>query len=206
MRARFALLLFSLAVSLTAAPAFAADVFINGLKATNLKLAELINCTVKFDGEGNIHILSPGYNITPDKDGNPKLSGASDLVGNPEPTKGKGSTKNRYVLVYQPNVKVTVQFDVYINGRLFKKIDLNEGAFTIDLTRELRPGYNDIRVVGKPDKSPGGGTDADIALVKVLAGKESEGRFIAKSPPVWEFARTAIDHQPLDRTSRFVAE
>ena len=206
MRARIALLLTSLAICLTAAPAFAADVFVNGLKATNLKLAELLNCTVKFDVDGNIHILSPGYNIVPDKDGQPKLTGMSDLVGNPIPTEGQGKTKNRYVLVYQPNVKVTVQFDVFINGRAFKKIGLTESAFTIDLTQELRPGYNDIRVVGKPEKSPAGGTESDVALVKVLAGKEVDGRFLAKSPAVWEFVRSAIDQQPLDRTGRFVAE
>ncbi len=206
MRARIALLLTSLVLSFTAAPAFAADVFVNGLKATNLKLAELLNCTVKFDVDGNIHILSPGYNIVPDKDGNPKLTGMSDLVGNPVPTDGQGKTKNRYVLVYQPNVKVTVQFDVFINGRPFKKIGLTEGAFTVDLTQELRPGYNDIRVVGKPEKSPGGGTESDVAMVKVLAGKEVDGRFLAKTPAVWEFVRSAIDQQPLDRTGRFAAE
>ncbi len=206
MRARIALLLTSLVLSFTAAPAFAADVFVNGLKATNLKLAELLNCTVKFDVDGNIHILSPGYNIVPDKDGNPKLTGMSDLVGNPVPTDGQGKTKNRYVLVYQPNVKVTVQFDVFINGRPFKKIGLTEGAFTVDLTQELRTGYNDIRVVGKPEKSPGGGTESDVAMVKVLAGKEVDGRFLAKTPAVWEFVRSAIDQQPLDRTGRFAAE
>ena len=206
MRARIALVLTSLALSLTAMPAFASDVFINGLKATNLKLGELLNCTVKFDVDGNIHILSPGYNVVPDKDGNPKLTGMSDLVGNPIPTDGQGKTKNRYVLAYQPNVKVTVQFEVFINGRMFKKIGLADSGFTLDLTQELRPGYNDIRVVGKPDKAPGGGTEADVAMVKVLAGKEVEGRFIAKSPAVWEFVRSAIDHQPLDRTGRFVAE
>ena len=206
MRARLALCFMSLAICLTAAPAFASDVLINGLKATNLKLAELLNCTVTFDAAGNINILSPGYNVETDAQGNPKLTGMSDLVGNPLSTQGQGKTKNRYVLQYQPNVKVTVQFEVFVNGRVFKKIGLAESGFTIDLTQELRPGSNDIRVVGKPEKSPAGGTDADVAMVKVLAGKELDGKFIAKLPAVWEFARSAIDHQPLDRTGRFVAE
>ena len=205
MRARIALLLTILALSLSAAPAFAADVFINGLKATNMRLGELLTCTVKFDVDGNIHILSPGYNVITDANGVPKLTGMSDLVGNPMPTDGQGKTKNRYVLVYQPNVKVNVQFEVFINGKPFKKIGLADSGFTLDLTQELRPGYNDIRVVGKPEKSPGG-TEADVAMVKVLAGKEQDGRFVAKSPAVWEFVRSAVDSQPLDRTGRFAAE
>src|SRR5207253_2827879 len=109
-------------LSFYALPALATDVFVNGLKATNLKMAELLNCTVKFDVEGNIHILSPGYNIVLDKDGKPKLTGMSDLVGNPVAEGNLGKTKNRYVLVYQPNIKVQVQFDVYVNDKLFKRI------------------------------------------------------------------------------------
>jgi hypothetical protein len=206
MRARLALCFMILAISLTAAPAFAADVFINGLKATSLKLAEMLNCTVKFDGDGNIHILSPGYNVEADKDGNPKLVGMSDLVGNPVSSANQGKTKNRYVLVYQPNVKVMMQLEVFVNGQSFKRIGLTESGFTIDLTQELRPGYNDIRVKGKVDKSPIAGTEMDVAMIKVLTGREVEGKFLAKSPPLWEFARSSIDLQPVDRVGRFVAE
>ena len=207
MRPHLALWLTSLALTLLASPVLATDVFVNGLKATNLRLAELINCTVKFDVDGNIHILSPGYNIVADKEGKPKLTGMSDLVGNPEALSNLGKTKNRYVLVYQPNVRVQVQFEVFVNGKVFKKIGLADSGATWDLTPDLRPGYNDIRVVGKPEKSPGGGSESDVAMIKVLAGKEeSDGRFVAKSPAVWEFVRSAIDQQPLDRTGRFVAE
>lgn len=198
--------LFLLLTNGLALPALAGDVYVNGLKATGLKAGEMVNCTVKFDAEGNIHILSPGYNIEPDKNGVPKVTGMSDLVGNPA-TGTLGKTKNRYVLVYQPNVKVAVQFEVFVNGKLFRKIGLADGAFTLDLTQDLKAGVNEIRVVGKPEKGPGGGTESDVALVKVLSGREEgDGRFIAKYPAVWEFVRSAIDMQPLDRTGRFVAE
>ena len=49
-------------------------------------------------------------------------------------------------------------------------------------------------------------TPLHAAMVKVLAGKEQDGRFVAKSPAVWEFVRSAVDSQPLDRTGRFAAE
>ena len=192
--------------ALWAVPVLAMDVFVNGLKATGLRTSELVNCTVKFDADGNMHILSPGYNIVIDDKGLPKLTGTSDLVGLP-PTGAMGTTKNRYVLVYQPNVKVAVQFDVYVNQKLFRHIGLADSAFTVDLTQDLKPGINDIRVIGKPEKGPGGGTEVDVALVKVLAGRENaDGRFVAKSPAVWEFVRSAVDAQPLDRTGRFTAE
>lgn len=193
-------------LAMASLPAEATEVYVNGLKATGARAAELLNCTVKFDTDGNLHILSPGYNIVVDDKGLPKVTGTSDLVGLP-PTGNMGTTKNRYVLVYQPNLKVAVQFDVYVNQKLFRRIGLADGAFTVDLTQDLKPGLNDIRVVGKPEKGPGGGTEVDVAMVKVLSGRENaDGRFVAKSPAVWEFVRSAVDAQPLDRTGRFVAE
>ena len=48
------LLALALMASLTAAPALAFDVFLNGIKVTNLRNADLRNCSVKFDGDGNV--------------------------------------------------------------------------------------------------------------------------------------------------------
>ncbi|MSP91591.1 MAG: hypothetical protein EXR79_07285 [Myxococcales bacterium] len=194
----------ALATLLVAAPATALDVYINGTKATGLKNVDLVNCQVRFDGDGNLHIISPGYTIQTDKDGVPRLGGESDLVGVKDTLAGK--LKMRYVLVYRPNPKVNYQFDVSVNNKPFKKIGLDQGPFTVEVTQDLRPGANTIKVVGKPGDAPPAGNETDVATLQIFRGEEKDGRFVAKPPAVWEFARAAIDRTALDRAYSVVAE
>ncbi len=192
------------ATLLSAAPAHAADIFVNGTKATGLKNADLSNCTVKFDALGNLHIISPGYRVILDKAGKPvRITGSSDFGGAKNVT---AKPKMRYVLLYRPNPKVAFTFTIHINGKKFRTIDLSTGAFTVDLTSTLMPGTNQIRVVGKPSgTAPPSGTEADVAKLRILRGQErADGAFVAKHPPVWELVRAAIDRNPIDRSSTIV--
>ena len=151
-----------------ATPAWAFEVFLNGVKVTNLRNADLSNCAVKFDGDGNIKIISPGYIVTTDKDGNPHVSGSSDLTSSPS-----AALKSRFVLTYAPNTKVNFAFELFINDKLFKKIGLDQGPFTVELTQALHSGSNSIRVIAKPgDALPGGGEN-DIAELRILKGTET---------------------------------
>ena len=199
-------LLLALAVvaSLTAAPALAFDVFLNGIKVTNLKNADLRNCAVKFDGDGNVHIISPGYNVLVDKDGNPRVTGTSDFKGG---TGGAASAlKSRYVLVYRPHAKVGYSYEIYVNDKLFKKVAADQQAFTVELTQDLRAGNNSLRVIAKPTGSAGG-AETDTASLQILKGtEEADGTFKAKRPAVWEMVRTGIDDAPVDRPYTVVAD
>ena len=199
------LCLAALLTTLCAAQAFAIDIFINGSKATSLRNADLVNCSVKFDADGNIHIISPGYNIELTKDGTPKLTGSSDLATTKEamPTK----LKAHYVLSYAPNAKVNFQFEISINGKLFRKIGLDSGPFAVELSQALRSGQNVIRVVAKPGDSPATGGEADVASLRILKGEErADGTFVAKPPALGEMVRAAIDRNVIDRTFTLVAE
>lgn len=191
---------------LAATPALAFDIYINGTKSTGLMNANLEHCSVKFDALGNLHIISPGYRVVVDKAGKPtRVTGSSDFGG----TKAVyGKPKMRYVLLYKPNPKVAFTFDIEINGKPFRTIDLSTGPFTVDLTSTLRPGNNQIRVVGKPNASaPPNGTEADIVKLSILQGHErADGAFVAKHPPVWELVRAAIDRNPIDRRSTVLVE
>ena len=100
---RAGLLVCSLVCALVASPALALDVFLNGIKVTNLKNADLRNCSVKFDAEGNVHIISPGYNVISDKDGALRVTGTSDFKGGAASGGAASALKARYVLVYRPN-------------------------------------------------------------------------------------------------------
>lgn len=193
---------------LAASPAHAVDIFINGTKATGLKMADLSNCQVKFDAAGNVHIISPGYRVVKDKKGKPsKVVGSSDFGAARGPV-AVGKPKMRYVLLYRPNPKVAFTFRISINGKLFRTIDLSTGAFTVDLTDRLSPGRNQIQVTGKPTGSaPSTGSETDIAKLSILSGQErADGAFVAKHPPVWELVRAAVDRTPINRTSTLVVE
>ena len=190
----------------TAAPAEAIDIYVNGKRATGLVNADLTNCSVKFDAQGNLHILSPGYDVVLDKMGKPvRVTGSSDLKGVVSPT---AKPKTSYVLVYQPNAKVGFTFDIKINNKPFRKVGLQDGPFTVGLGTAFTAGGNALHVTGKPAGTPApGGTEADVVKLLIYAGHElPDGTFKAKHPPVWQLVRAAIDRQPVERRATIVAE
>ncbi len=194
------------ATSFAAAPAHALDVYVNGVKATGLKTADMTNCAVKFDALGNVHIISPGYRVITDKTGKPlRITGSSDF-GNVKAQAAK--PKARYVLLYRPNPKVPYTFTIYVNNKKFRVIELNTGPFTVDLTSSLNRGANAIRVEGKPvGAPPASGGESDVTRLIVLQGTERpDGTFVAKHPPVWELVRAAIDRKAINRSSTLMVE
>lgn len=183
---------------LAAAPAWALDIYLNGVKVTNLKNADLLNCTVKFDANGDLQILSPGYRIEYGTDGQPKVVGQSDLASAKTPAL---KPKFRYVLVYEPNPKVNFAFEVWVNGKMFRKIGLDAGRFTVEMTQDLFPGANSLRVVAKAGDAIPGGEETDAASLRIFRGEAGpDGAFHAKSPAIWDLVRTAIDRTGLDRS------
>ena len=192
--------------SFTATPAHAIDVYVNGVKATGLKGADLTNCSVKFDALGNLHVISPGYRVITDKAGKPiRITGSSDF-GNVKAKAAK--PKARYVLLYRPNPKVPYTFTIYVNNKKFRVIQLNTGAFTVDLTNSLHRGANAIRVEGKPvGAAPATGSESDVTKLVILSGTERpDGTFVAKHPPVWELVRAAVDRKAINRTSTLMVQ
>ncbi len=187
-----------------AAPVQAAEVYLNGVRISSLKNAELLNCSVKFDVNGDVHILSPGYRIEQGPDGGQKIAGQSDYEKARTP---QAKTKMRYVLAYEPNPKVNFAFEVWVNGKMFQKIGLESAKFTIELTQDLIVGSNVIRIIGKPGDAPPGGGEGDITALRIYRGEATgDGTFKAKAPAVWELVRSAIDRNPLDRSYTVFAE
>jgi len=182
------------------------DVYVNGVKATGLKTADMINCSVKFDALGNVHIISPGYRVITDKAGKPlRIVGSSDL-GSVKATIAK--PKARYVLLYRPNPKVPYTFTIFVNNKKFREIQLTTPAFTVDLTSALHRGANVIRVTGRPmGPPPTTGSESDVIRLMVLQGTErADGTFVAKQPPVWELVRAAVDRSKINRSSTLMVQ
>ena len=190
----------------SAAPAEATDIYVNGKRATGLVNADLMHCQVKFDSQGNLHILSPGYDVVLDKLGKPvRITGSSDFKG---VVGAVAKPKTSYVLVYQPNAKVGFTFDIQINNKPFRKVGLQDGPFTVGLGTAFTAGANALHVTGAPAGTPApGGTEADVVKLLIYAGVElPDGTFKAKHPPVWQLVRAAIDRDPVDRRATVIAE
>lgn len=183
---------------LIAAPALAVEVYLNGVKLSGLRNAELSGCTVRFDANGDVQIMSPGYRIEYGSDGQQKVVGQSDQAANkPSTTR----PKQRYVLVYEPNPKVNFAFDVWINGKLFRKVGLDSARFTVEMTQDMSAGDNTLRVVARPGDTVPGGTDSETTSLRIFRGEAgADGVFRAKTPAVWELVRAAVDRQMLDRS------
>lgn len=187
-----------------ATPALALEVYLNGVRLTGVRNAELSGCTVRFDANGDVQIMSPGYRIEYGSDGQQKIVGQSDQ------TAQKPSTtrpKQRYVLVYEPNPKVNYAFEVWINGKLFRKVGLDAGRFTVEMTQDMSAGDNTLRVVARPGDPVPGGTDSETTSLRIFRGDAgADGVFRAKTPAVWELVRAAVDRQVLDRNYTLTIE
>ena len=193
-----------LALMVVALPAQAAEIYLNGVRIASLKNAELQHCSVKFDVNGDVHILSPGYRIEIAADGSQKIAGQSDFDS---ARASSAKPKMRYVLVYEPNPKVNFGFDVWINSKNFRKIGLDSAKFTVEMTQDMIVGKNALRIIAKAGDALPGGTEVDITSLRIYRGEAAaDGTFKAKAPAVWELIRTAVDRAPLDRPYELYVE
>ena len=154
-------------LALLAPPAWAVEVYLNGVKLSGLKNAELSNCQVRFDANGDVQIMSPGYRIEYGNDGLPKVVGQSDMASSRQAVV---KPKQRYVLVYEPNPKVNFAFEVSINGKPFRKIGLDSGRFTVEMTQDMTVGDNVLKVIAKPGDIVPGGSETDVASLRIFRG------------------------------------
>lgn len=195
---------FLVMLALLAPPAWAVEVYLNGVKLTGLKNAELSNCQVRFDANGDVQIMSPGYRLEYGSDGQPKIVGQSDMANSRQAI---AKPKQRYVLVYEPNPKVNFAFEVWINGKAFRKIGLDSGRFTVEMTQDMTVGDNTLKVIAKPGDTVPGGSETDTASLRIFRGEAgADGVFRAKTPAVWELVRAAVDRQLLDRSYTLTIE
>lgn len=179
-------------------------IFINGTLADGLVNVSLEHCSVKLDAAGNVHVISPGYRVLRDKKGQVRLDGSSDFGGATTPASMRPGT--RHVLVYEPNPRVPYTFEVFLNGKLFRKVALADDAFTVDITKRLHVGDNALRIVAEPSGSAVGEM-SDVARLSIMRGQEREdGAFVAEPRPVWELVRSGVDRNKIDRTTTITVE
>jgi hypothetical protein len=127
----------SLILLASGSSALARDVYLNGVKLDSSVIVQSQTfpaCEVVFDAQGDVHITAKGFKI----DVKPS---ASETPAAP--------ISARYWLVSKQAKKGLAQYDVdvFINGRLIKKVRAQDDPVILEVTRYVKPGSNAVKLV-----------------------------------------------------------
>jgi hypothetical protein len=119
--------------------AFAADIYINGQPVRGITNLTLENCTVTFNGKGDVYINSPDYKVLP------TAATGDQTQQNLPPT---SALENRYFLFTQTSNpgQVPYLFEVWVNDQKVKEFTSAQLTLTVELTLYLKKGQNRVEI------------------------------------------------------------
>ncbi len=133
-----------LAAALCLSPsALAGDVYVNGVRADDLRELAMTDVSVRFDTNGDLWIDAPGYRVEV------QAGGAAKAPPSVPPA--------RYWLITDDQGSKGQIVDVIVNGTLVRKIRSGEPQLILDLQPYLRPGRNTVLLNGIPTRGGWGG-------------------------------------------------
>jgi len=212
----FALLAAMVTVSAdaVAAPGPVREVYFNGVKldaSVFIKSQTFTGCDVKIDDKGDIYITAKGYNVVtnalPTQSTSPPPPPPPPPAPPPAPVPAQKSRepvvdlgKKGVWLVSKQTQRGIVQYDVdvFVNGGFVRKVKSVEDPVVFDITRWIRAGKNEIRMVATkniPDRrmslSP---TDTmEIIVGEGVLG----GTTVNIDRMLIDFTRTAQETEPV---------
>jgi hypothetical protein len=223
-RALFALIL----SALLPLPALA-SVFLNGVRIDGLTNQTFDKVSsVRFDDQGNVHIVAPGYTVktmevpapaasaptappvapaAPAAPAAPTPTAAPVAPAAPPPPAPAAPTRitQRYWLVTEQSAQGKTEYDIdlFINSAWVRKLRNGEGQVITELTRYLRPGKNTVRMMAsKVLTGPRRSQSAEHVFQVIIGeGNEGGGRVMIDKPLI-RFQRTAA--QTEDVTEEFI--
>ncbi|MSP15520.1 MAG: hypothetical protein EXR73_02715 [Myxococcales bacterium] len=180
--------------------AAARDVMLNGIKLDeNLVLTNqtFAACEVKFDAQGNIHITAKGFKIA-------VQASTKEPIDEPPPADGRIS--RRYFLVASERGSGAAQYDVdvYLNGRLVKKVRGGDGRVAIEVTKDVRAGENRVRFVAAKQATGKRRSSSPTDQLEVVVGEGvSGGGSVSIDRSLATLRVTAADTGPITREAKF---
>jgi hypothetical protein len=174
-----------------AAPAQAAEVFVNGVSVDGLTSTTFEKVNVKLDDKGNVYIDAPGYSIKRVNMGTPLES------GQPRPLAAIGITQKYYLVTEQrPSGLTEFDFEVFINGKFYRTLKSGEEQLVIDISKQLSLGKNTVVVQAKKNLA---NKEAPKSISKehifrVIVGEAHvKGDQVTIEKQLVNFSRTAAD-------------
>jgi hypothetical protein len=137
------------ALLLLASLASAAELYVNGVRATGLRSQQFEDADVRIDEHGDIHITAPRYVVQ-------SLEPQQPSAPSPQP-QASAVTPGRYWLVTEDHRSSGHTVEVFANGDLVRRVRSGEPQVILDLSPWLTPGSNNITFSALPGPQPGGG-------------------------------------------------
>ena len=176
------------ALLLLSLPAFAADVFVNGVNVDGLTNHTFEKVTVRLDEKGNVQIEAPGYSVK-----KVTIAGGEKAPSRP----AEVMTQKYFLVTEQTQVGATeYEVDLFLNGKFFRTVKSNEDQLVLDVTKHLRFGTNQVIVQAKKryadPNSPRSMSRGHVFRVIIGEGNTTSDQVTIEKQLV-TFVRTAAD-------------
>ena len=129
----------ALPLLLLATHAFAGSTYLNGVRIDGVTNQKFDKVNVSIDGDGNVFIEAPGYNVR-------------QVEGNPDRApRAAGTLTRKYFLVTEQAAPGMAEFDVdvYVNSKWLRKLRNGDEQIVTDITKSLLPGKNTLLFMAK---------------------------------------------------------
>ena len=201
-----AFVLASVLLWLVATPALARDVYLNGVKLDSsvvITSQTFPACEVQIDAKGDVFITAKGFKI----EARPAAGGGSAPATPATPAPAAELTKRYWLVSKQPR-KGQAQYDVdvFVNGKLVKRVRAQDDPVILDVTKSVRPGMNDVKLVAVKNMGDKRLSSSPTDTLEVILGEGSVGGgTVSITRTVVTYVRTAQETKNFSDDLRFEA-
>jgi hypothetical protein len=190
-----------------ATPAFARDVYLNGVKldaSVVITSQTFPSCEVQIDARGDVYITAKGFKI----ETKPAAGDSGSAPAPAAPAAPAAAVTKRYWLVSKQPRKGLAQYDVdvYVNGKFVKKVRAQDDPVILDVTRAVRPGSNEVKLVATKNMGDKRLSASPTDTLEILLGEGTVGGgTVAITRTVVTYVRTAQETKSFSDDARFDA-
>ncbi|MBI4510039.1 MAG: hypothetical protein HY698_10425 [Deltaproteobacteria bacterium] len=185
----------------------ARQVYLNGVKleaSVVLTNQRFDGCEVKFDEQGDVWISVKGIKVALAPVQSGKVAVASSASAPPS-----AKLLKRYWLVAPQAKRGLVQYDVsvVINGTLVKKLRSDDDRAIVDVTRYVRPGQNEVRIVATKRLGDKRISSSPVDVTEVVLGEgAAQDGTVTIDKPLVTYRRNASETRDFSDTYSFLGQ
>lgn len=190
---------------MAAAPAWAADVFFNGVKVTGAVIGQTFDqVKVEFDGKGDVHITAAGYKVEPPP------AQATALPPPPVAAVARVAAPAinvpRYWLVLNAERRGHYKVQLRVNGQAVADVPADAPQYVADVTDKLFQGDNQVEVTFLPVPNAPVGPTADAVTVILGHGAQAVDGTLTIQRVLGTAKQASGSHSALAQQIRFTLQ